>query len=96
MGDEIVLEWDERKRWANLGKHGLDFADCVEVFSGPVQRMVDSRFDYGEVRFQTYGLLRGRVVLVIHTEDDGVVRVISMRKANQHEQENYFKSTVQD
>lgn len=96
MGNEIVFEWDERKRQANLSKHGFDFADCAEVFSGPVYTMVDDRYDYGETRFLTYGLLCGRVVLVVHAEDDGAVRVISMRKVNRYEKENYFKNTFQD
>jgi len=26
------FEWDERKRLANLEKHGLDFIDAVAVF----------------------------------------------------------------
>ena len=96
MGIEIVIEWDERKRRANLLKHGLDFADCGDVFSGPVRTTVDDRYDYGETRFLTRGLLRGRVVVVAHTDEGGVVRVISMRKVNQHEKESYFKSTFQD
>ena len=33
---EIKLEWDEAKRYLNLIKHGLDFADAGEV--------LDSRF----------------------------------------------------
>jgi uncharacterized DUF497 family protein len=27
--------WDERKREANLVKHGLDFRRAVQVFDGP-------------------------------------------------------------
>ncbi|MDB5940242.1 MAG: hypothetical protein JWP77_2606, partial [Polaromonas sp.] len=33
---ETKLEWDEAKRYSNLIKHGLDFADAGEV--------LDSRF----------------------------------------------------
>jgi uncharacterized DUF497 family protein len=96
MGSEIVVEWDERKRRANLCKHGYDFADCAEVFSGPVHTMVDDRYEYGETRFQTQGLLRGAAVVVTHTEEDGVMRVISLRRATTYEQEEYFKNTFQD
>jgi uncharacterized DUF497 family protein len=29
------FEWDERKRLANLAKHGLDFRRAVQVFDRP-------------------------------------------------------------
>ena len=29
---DIDFEWDETKRHANQRKHGIDFADAVEVF----------------------------------------------------------------
>jgi uncharacterized DUF497 family protein len=29
---DFDLEWDETKRQANRRKHGIDFADAVEVF----------------------------------------------------------------
>lgn len=52
--------------------------------------IVDNRFDYGEVRFFTLGLLNGRVVAISHTETDDVIRIISARKANKNEQTKYF------
>jgi uncharacterized protein len=87
-----VCEWDERKRRSNLRKHGLDFADCAPVFSGPTITRPDDRYDYGEPRYRTLGLLCGRVVSVAHTDgEDGVVRIISLRKAVRHEQAFYFQ-----
>jgi uncharacterized DUF497 family protein len=32
---EGSFEWDENKRRANLGKHGIDFIDSMRVFSDP-------------------------------------------------------------
>jgi len=91
-----VFEWDECKRRSNLRRHGLDFADCGTVFSGPTVTRVDDRFDYGEPRYRTLGLINGRVVSVAHTgDDDGVVRIISLRKAVKHEQALYFQ-TIQN
>ena len=95
-GAAKVFEWDERKRCSNLRRHGLDFADCSTVFSGPTVTRLDDRFDYSEPRYRTLGLLCGRVVSVAHTEDDdGVVRIISLRKAVKHEQALYFQ-TIQN
>ena len=53
---------------------------------------LDSRFDYGEVRLITLGLLGGRVVIIAHApRGDDVTRIISMRKANRREQKIYQK-----
>ena len=40
----------------------------------------DNRYDYGEERFATLGLLYSRVVMIIHTERADTIRIISMRK----------------
>ncbi len=83
--------WDDEKREANLEKHGLDFVDAREVFSGLTMIIKDARFDYGEHRFMTLGMLRDIVVVIAHTETDEEIRVISMRKATKNEQRIYFE-----
>ena len=87
----MKFTWDEAKRKTNLAKHGLDFADAEIVFSGATFTFEDDRFDYGEQRFITIGMLYGRVVVIAHTEHNDVIRVISMRKATKNEQKIYFK-----
>ena len=88
---KMKFEWDEEKRLINLRKHGFDFADAELIFQNEVYTDVDDRFDYGEIRFLTLGLLFGRVVAVSHTETGDLIRVISIRKANKYDQEKYFK-----
>jgi uncharacterized DUF497 family protein len=85
-------EWDENKRIANFIKHGIDFKDAVPIFDEFTYTEYDERFDYGETRFLTFGLLYGEVVAISHTEDDFVIRIISVRKAEKYEQDKYFKS----
>jgi len=85
------FEWDEAKREANLEKHGIDFADLEALFQGETVITVDDRFDYGEYRFITLGLLNGIVMVVVHTETDNAIRIISARKATWYEEESYFK-----
>ena len=85
------FEWDDRKRRANLAKHGIDFADLASLFSGPTITVLDDRYDYGEFRFVTLGVLNGIVMTVAHTETDEVIRIISARKATRYEEESYFK-----
>ena len=86
------IGWDEAKRRTNLRKHGLDFVDAEEAFAGITYTMEDRRFDYGERRFITLGLLRDMVVVIAHTETPREVRIISMRKATKHEQTLYFEN----
>jgi uncharacterized protein len=66
-------EWDEAKRLANIQKHGIDFVGIEKVFAGTTLTILDDRFDYGEPRFMTLGLLRGRVVVIAHTETPQVI-----------------------
>ena len=37
------------------------------------------------------GLFQGRVIAVVHTENDDLVRIISARKATKYEQKIYFE-----
>lgn len=85
----MVITFDTAKREATLTDRGLDFADAALVFGGPKFQFVDARFDYGEVRITTVGLLRGRMVVVVWTERGEDRHVISMRKANAKEQRRY-------
>lgn len=83
--------WDEAKRRANLKRHGFDFLDAERIFASKTFSYEDDRFDYGEIRTLTIGILDGRVVAVTHTETDEVTWIISIRKALRNEEETYFK-----
>ncbi len=86
----MKFERDENKRLANLQRHGIDFADVWQIFDYDIATDFDNRFDYGEIRYLSFGLLRGDVIVVTHTENDDVFRIISARKAEKYEQEIYF------
>jgi uncharacterized DUF497 family protein len=87
----VRYEWDQAKDRRNFAKHGLDFKDAEQVFAGPCVTFEDSRFDYGEERLITLGLLGGRVLVIAHAPRGPATRIISMRKANRREQEIYHK-----
>ena len=87
----INFEWDETKRQTNIRKHGIDFVDAPLVFDGVTVTIEDTRYDYGETRFLTLGLLKSHVIVVAHTERGESIRIISARKATKHESELYFK-----
>ncbi|MDO8347888.1 MAG: BrnT family toxin [Rugosibacter sp.] len=84
---------DPKKRTANLKKHGYDFKDAPQVIeSATTVTFEDRRFDYEEQRFVTLGVLRGDVVAIATAETDEEIRVISMRKAELHEEEIYYRT----
>jgi uncharacterized protein len=85
----IIYEWDKAKNRSDFAKHGLDFEDAEQVLTGPCVRFEDSRFNYGEERLITLGLLAGRVVIIAHAQRGEATRIISMRKANRREQKIY-------
>ena len=85
-------EWDEAKRRINLTRHGIDFAELPPIFEDAPLTFSDDRYDYGERRLSTLGLLKGRVVMISHTEtNDGIIRLISARRASKNEEIKYFK-----
>lgn len=91
-----LYEWDERKNEENLLKHGLSFDDAHGVFSGPCLTFEDTRFDYDEERYITFGFLEGRLVVIAHTPRGENTRIISMRKANDRERQAYEKRSQAD
>lgn len=85
------FEWNEKKNQLNYEKYGLNFKDADFVFAGQTVTFPDDRYEYGEERFITLGELKGRVVVVIHTQRNFITRIISMRKANDREKKIYLK-----
>ena len=86
----MKFEWDDTKRKSNIEKHGIDFIDAPIIFSGYTLTIDDDRYAYGEERFVTFGILDGRVVAVVHTETENLIRIISIRKASKNEEKEYF------
>ena len=87
----MVFIWDEKKNQQNIKKHGFDFTDAKQVFDKVLLASLDDSRDYGEDRWVGIGMLQnGTIVVVVFTEeDDDVIRIISMRKANKNEKEKY-------
>ncbi len=79
------------KRQKTLAERGLDFEDAARVFAGVTLTLLDDRKDYGEPRFQTYGLLDGRLVMLVWTPRGADRHIISMRKCNAREKARFQK-----
>jgi uncharacterized DUF497 family protein len=85
----VRITYDPAKREKTLAERGLDFEDAATVFAGATLTLQDDRRDYGEPRFQTYGLLGRRLVVVVWTGRGADRHVISMRKCNAREKARF-------
>jgi hypothetical protein len=93
---KVEFEWNDAKAEANLQNHGISLNLARTVFKDPfaIERL-DDREDYGEERFVIIGMAEGHVLLfVAYTEREGRIRMISARRATQHEQDDYFRQNA--
>ena len=86
------VSFDRGKRASNLAKHGLDLADAECLFAGVHIDQLDDRFDYGEDRYVTVGLIGADVAVCVWADWGEVRRIISLRRATADEQQAYFES----
>ena len=82
----MKISYDTGKRAITLAERRLDFDDAPKVFAGRTLTLIDDRWDYGEIRYLTYGLLADRMVVIVWTERGDIRHIISMRKCNAREE----------
>jgi uncharacterized DUF497 family protein len=72
----------------------LSLADGIPALEDPDQETwIDNRFDYGEERTITLGITRRGVLYVVSAEaEEEWIRIISVRRAEEHEIERYSSS----
>lgn len=86
----MKFEWDETKNRKNISKHGINFEQAKAIFDGFTIHRIDDRFDYGEVREISIGVIGSMtVIVVVHTDRKGVCRIISARQADREERRYY-------
>lgn len=88
------FEWDEAKSDRCYAERGFDFAYAARAFFDP-NRLIqaDTRYSYGEDRYQLMGKIEHRLFVVVYTLRNGVIRIISARKANRREVNHYENRT---
>ena len=87
-----MWNWDEDKRQTNLAKHGVDFAAVAGFDWATVTIEPDTRFDYGEERFEVRGMIALRLHIMVFTPRAGRFRIISLRKANSREETKWERT----
>jgi len=89
----MEFEWDDNKYQQNIAKHGVRFEDAIRIFDGFTVNLIDEQFDYGEVREISIGLVDSCVaVVVVHTDRNRKIRIISARPAVKSERKMYEKA----
>jgi len=86
------FEWDEKKDAANRRKHGISLAEAKTAFLDDFARVIaDPEHSDDEERFVLLGLsISLRILVVCHCYRQGeVIRIISARKADRDEIEQY-------
>lgn len=89
----LRFEWDSRKASTNQAKHGVSFDEASTVFGDPLSMtIVDPDHSEDESRWVTIGAShRGRILVVVHTDRFGALRLISARRATGAELKTYEK-----
>jgi uncharacterized protein len=87
----IKFEWDKRKAQQNLRKHQVDFTEASTVFADTLSITIpDPDHSEDEERWVTIGLSnRQRLLVVVHTEEEETIRIISARTADRLERRKY-------
>jgi uncharacterized DUF497 family protein len=90
--DAVQLEWNPKKAAANARKHRVKFDEAMTVFAD-VRAITAYDPDHSddEHRFLTIGIsVDGCVLFVSHTNRGDSIRIISARRADKQEREEYL------
>ena len=87
----LLFEWDRTKANANLKKHKISFEEASSIFGDPMSVTIDGpQVRSMECRFITIGRsVLGQLVVVVHTDRNDKIRIISARKATRAERSQY-------
>ncbi len=86
----MKVEWDPNKAAINLQKQGVRFSDAEAVLFDPNALSFEDTVAQGERRFIVIGMdYLWRLLVVVYTDRENRVRLISARSATPSERRNY-------
>ena len=93
--NKMRFEWDKLKEKANIKKHGISFDEASAVFYDEnALQFFDPDHSESEDRFILLGIsFKLRILVVCHCfwESETIVRIISARKADGDEENEYWR-----
>ena len=91
----MKFTWDEKKRKANLEKHGLDFTLAERIFgASDVVDILDTRCDYGEERHLAYATINNKKMCLCYVVREEAIRVISIRGVHEREWRKHYDNEI--
>lgn len=85
----LRFEWDKQKAFENFRKHGIAFEEAKTVFNDPFSITI-SDLRHAEARYVDIGMsAKGQLLVVVYTERQSNIRIISCRKATATERRAY-------
>jgi uncharacterized DUF497 family protein len=88
----MEFEWDDAKAAANLRDYGVSFVQAVAACGDPFAiEWIDDRHQYGEERVNLLGMCEGVLLHVTYAERSQRIRIISARRAERHEKDDYYR-----
>jgi uncharacterized protein len=91
---DLRFIWDDRKNLANQKKHGVSFEEARTAFMDENAKVYfDPDHSESEDRFILLGIslqLRVLVVCHCHRERESLIRIISARRADKRERDDYW------
>ena len=85
----FVFEFDEAKSLANKAKHGIDFVEAQALWKDEeLHVLLATQFD-SELRWAAIGVVGGKHWTAIYTMSNNLIRVISMRRSREKEEDLY-------
>ena len=91
----MEVAWDFIKAGENFRKHGVTFQEAAFALSDPlIVEELDDRENYGEDRLIAYAMGTRKILVIIYTERCEIIRIISARRATQHEQKHYYRENA--
>lgn len=83
----MKISFDPHKDQKNLSERGISLAAAAFLDWDSWLGAEDVRHDYGETRYRGYAIMpkEQRLYCVVHTYREGLLRIISLRKANSRE-----------
>ena len=85
----MTVSFDPAKDAINRAKHGLSLARADEIDLRIAVVRPDDRLEYGEPRWRAYGMIDGKLHMLAFTVREGMLRAISLRRANAKETRRY-------
>lgn len=87
----LLFEWDPAKARRNIEKHGVSFDEASTSFEDALSLTIaDPLHSKDEDRFVLIGQShRGRLLVVVHTDRQERIRIISARLATGKEHRRY-------